>query len=68
MGCRFESYQASVEMHTSDECQKYWRDRFSEQIEGCINPPFAEEYSQQGQWFAQGLKYAMMIIRWDYDE
>jgi hypothetical protein len=57
-----------VEMHSNDECQKYWRDRFSEQIEECIETPFAEDYSSEAEWFKQGLKYAMMIIRWDYDE
>jgi hypothetical protein len=57
-----------MEMHSDNECQKYWRDRFSEQIEECIEAPYMEEYSQQSEWFRQGLKYAMMIIRWDHDE
>jgi hypothetical protein len=37
-------------------------------LEECVDAPFMEEYSQQSEWFRQGLKYAMMIIRWDYDE
>jgi hypothetical protein len=57
-----------MDIHSDNECQKYWRDRFSEQIEECIDAPFMEEYSQQAEWFRQGLNYAMMIIRWDYDE
>jgi hypothetical protein len=57
-----------MEMHSDGECQKYWRDRFSEQIEECIETPFSEGYSSEAEWFKQGLRYAMMIIRWDYDE
>lgn len=59
-----------MDIHSDDECQKYWRDRFSQQIQECIDSPWGEEYndSAEANWFRQGMRYAMMIIRWDYDE
>ena len=68
MGCRFESYQASVEMHSDDECQKYWREVFASQIEKTINSYHLEEKDNdidRIRWFLEGLRYASMIIRWD---
>lgn len=60
----------SVEIHSSDDCQEYWRDRFSQQLQECIDAPWSDEYnnSEQAKWFREGIKYAMMVIRWDYDE
>ena len=58
-----------MEIHSNEECEKYWRDRFSQQIEECIDTPWenGNDYRKEANWFRQGLTYAMMIIRWDYD-
>lgn len=58
-----------MEIHSNEECEKYWRDRFSQQIEECIATPWenGSDYNQEANWFRQGLTYAMMIIRWNYD-
>ena len=58
-----------MDIHASDECEKYWRDRFSEQIQECIDTPWenGQDNAAEANWFRQGLTYAMMIIRWDYD-
>ena len=59
-----------IEVHSSDECQKYWRDRFADQIQECIDAPWSVEHDGglEAQWFREGMKYVMMIIRFDYDE
>ena len=39
------------------------------EIEECIATPWenGSDYNQEANWFRQGLTYAMMIIRWNYD-
>jgi hypothetical protein len=60
-----------MEIHSDNECQKYWRERFASQIEQTINSYHVEErdeYSDRIKWFLEGLRYASMIVRWDADE
>ena len=60
-----------MEMHTDDECQKYWRDVFAHQLEEAHNVHWPQETdtdAERSKWFREGIRYAMMIIRWDYTE
>ncbi len=58
-------------MHTGDDCQKYWRERFAEQLEESLGRDWGvlenDEEFQTVRWFREGIKYAAIIVRWDYD-
>lgn len=59
------------EIHTSDECQKYWRDRFADQLDEAQRRDWGaddDENMDRANWFNEGIRYAMLIIRWDYDD
>lgn len=58
-------------MHMGDECQAFWRARFAEQLEGVVNTKWPEETdteTDRAKWFREGVRYAMMIVRWDSDD
>lgn len=59
-------------MHSGDECQKYWRDRFAEQLEEAIERDWGlgpdDPQFESARWFREGVKFASIIIRWDYDD
>jgi hypothetical protein len=60
-----------MEIHSDDECQKYWREVFASQIEKTINSYHIQEKDadvDRIRWFLEGLRYASMIVRWDEDE
>lgn len=55
-------------IHYEDECQKYWREVFSDQIQQAVDAKWPEETDtdiERARWFREGLKYAMMIVRWE---
>lgn len=58
-------------MHTGDECQKFWRERFAEQLEESVDRQWGvddDKNLERAKWFNEGIRYALMIIRWDYDD
>jgi hypothetical protein len=59
-------------LHTGDECQKYWRDRFADQLDDSMSRDWGiSEDSPEFQtvkWFREGIKYAAIIVRWDFDD
>lgn len=58
-------------IHIGSECQKYWRDRFAEQLDEAQKRDWGvedDENTDRVKWFSEGIRYAMMIIRWDYDD
>lgn len=60
-----------MNLHTGEECQKIWRDAFSEQLENALEAFWPEETDtdiDRAKWFREGIRYAMMIVRWDYLE
>jgi len=60
-----------MEIHSDDECQQYWRERFASQIDQTINSYHIQEQDKDTErirWFLEGLRYASMIVRWDSDE
>ena len=60
-----------MEIHTSTECQKYWRDIFADQIENVLRSYWPHENDadlDRNAWFREGLRYALMIIRHDVYE
>ena len=61
-----------MEIHTSQECQRYWRDVFADQIETVLRsywPHETDDDLDRAMWFREGLKYSLMIIRHDmYNE
>lgn len=61
-----------MEMHSSEDCQKYWRDRFAEQLEESLQRDWgileSDPDFQTVKWFREGIKYALIVVRWDYDD
>jgi hypothetical protein len=61
-----------MEMHSSEDCQKYWRDRFAEQLEESLRRDWGvlegEPDFQTVKWFREGIKYALIVVRWNYDD
>jgi hypothetical protein len=60
-----------MEIHSDNECQKYWREVFASQIEKTTNSYHVQEKDEDVdriRWFLEGLRYASMIVRWDADE
>lgn len=62
----------ALEIHDGDQCQKYWRERFAEQLEAYAQRDWgvaeADPDFQTVKWFREGINYALMMIRWDYDD
>lgn len=61
-----------MDIHSSDECQKYWRDRFADQLDEAQKREWglteSDEAFQTLKWFRQGINYAAIVIRWHYDD
>jgi len=47
------------------EIEKYWRDKFSVEIEECV---MSMDEDDTTKWFNEGLRYAAMYIRYKFDE
>lgn len=47
------------------EIEKYWREKFSQEIQECIMGLEDDEITK---WFNEGLRYAAMYIRYKFDE
>jgi len=60
-----------MELHSGDECQKHWRNRFADQLDEAQRQTWgseADDNSERAGWFREGIRYASMIIRWDSDD
>lgn len=59
-------------MHSDGDCQKFWRERFAEQLEESLHRDWGiledDPEFQTVKWFREGIKFASIIIRWDYDD
>ena len=57
-----------MEIHSDEECENNWREIFSKQIEDVLNshwPVENDDDFHRVKWFQEGLRYAMMVVRWD---
>lgn len=46
------------------EIEKFWRERFAEEIESCY---MGLEDDEKTKWFNSGMKYAANIVRYSRD-
>lgn len=53
-----------MEIHSDDDCERFWRDRISDQLEQETARSFPSD-SDAEKWFKEGIRYAIMMIRWD---
>ncbi len=61
-----------MDIHSSNECEEYWRNKFADQIEEAIArdwgiSPDSPDF-QTVRWFREGANYASIIVRWAYDD
>jgi hypothetical protein len=52
-------------MDFNHEIEKYWREKFANEIEDCIMNRHDDD---QTRWFNEGLKFAAMYIRYKFDD
>ena len=68
-GRRFKSYYPDMEIHSDSDCENLWRQRISDNLERETYLHFSTgDATDQERWFQEGIRYAIMMIRWDMCE
>ena len=52
-------------MDLNHEIEKYWREKFADELEDCI---MTRQDDDQSRWFNEGIRYSSMYIRYRFDE
>lgn len=49
----------------SKDIEKFWRDKFADELDDCIVPSLDDD---QSRWFNEGIKYASMYLRYNFGD
>ena len=55
----------NIVMDLNHEIEKYWRNKFADELEECI---MTHQDDDQSKWFNEGIRYSSMYIRYRFDD